>query len=312
MTIPTTLDEAVALKALQLTRMGSGKHVCNRHQWCHAGVCGQCAIEHFGGRPSVPPRQGYPNTFPLAAAMATPVVLAQQVPQSLSEALALEAKQGGGITQKQVTGQCPRHGWSHDGICGSCAVEHFGGVLRYSSVDPKHPNTFTPLVGAPVPPVPTALSTFVPPRDAAEAAALAKWQFTSLPSPKGTPRCSRHANLIGGWPYAPGTVCGQCACEHYGVEPWEGPSTGLRTDASVPNMFAALAGTRRARSTAKAADPAPEAAEAWRAWQHNVPGECACGIPRSACTYHFAPSLRPLSPEARERQALRERLEALR
>lgn len=236
MTIPTTLDEAVALKALQLTRMGSGKHVCNRHQWCHAGVCGQCAIEHFGGRPSVPPRQGYPNTF-LPAAMPTVAAAAS---------------------------------------------------------------------------TPTALSTFVPPRDAAEAAALAKWQFTSLPSPKGTPRCSRHANLIGGWPYAPGTVCGQCACEHYGVEPWEGPSTGLRTDASVPNMFAALAGTRRARSTAKAADPAPEAAEAWRAWQHNVPGECACGIPRSACTYHFAPSLRPLSPEARERQALRERLEALR
>lgn len=24
----------------------------------------------------------------------------------------------------------------------------------------------------------------------------------------------------------------------------------------------------------------------WRAWAHNVPGECACGIPRAICTYH--------------------------
>ncbi len=24
----------------------------------------------------------------------------------------------------------------------------------------------------------------------------------------------------------------------------------------------------------------------WRAWSHNVPGECACGIQRSTCTYH--------------------------
>lgn len=24
----------------------------------------------------------------------------------------------------------------------------------------------------------------------------------------------------------------------------------------------------------------------WRAWTHNRPGECACGIPKSVCTYH--------------------------
>lgn len=24
----------------------------------------------------------------------------------------------------------------------------------------------------------------------------------------------------------------------------------------------------------------------WRAWAHNRPGECACGIPREICTYH--------------------------
>lgn len=24
----------------------------------------------------------------------------------------------------------------------------------------------------------------------------------------------------------------------------------------------------------------------WRAWAHNRPGECACGIPRERCTYH--------------------------
>lgn len=24
----------------------------------------------------------------------------------------------------------------------------------------------------------------------------------------------------------------------------------------------------------------------WRAWQHNQPGECVCGIPRERCDYH--------------------------
>lgn len=24
----------------------------------------------------------------------------------------------------------------------------------------------------------------------------------------------------------------------------------------------------------------------WREWRHNIPGECVCGIPRNACTYH--------------------------
>lgn len=24
----------------------------------------------------------------------------------------------------------------------------------------------------------------------------------------------------------------------------------------------------------------------WRAWVHNVPGECVCGIPRERCDYH--------------------------
>lgn len=24
----------------------------------------------------------------------------------------------------------------------------------------------------------------------------------------------------------------------------------------------------------------------WRQWAHNVPGECACGIPTHICTYH--------------------------
>ena len=24
----------------------------------------------------------------------------------------------------------------------------------------------------------------------------------------------------------------------------------------------------------------------WRAWAHNVPGECPCGIPRGRCDYH--------------------------
>src|SRR5258707_227012 len=162
------------------------------------------------------------------------------IPMTLTEALALEKTQKD-ITKKQVTGKCLRHDWSHDGICGSCAVEHFGGVLRYNSIDPKHPNTFTPLMGAPVPP---ATATFD-------------------------------------------------ATYREGIN--------VRTDASVPNMF-----------TSRGVGAPVKADTSWRAWQHNVPGECACGIPRSACTYHFEPSLRPLSPEARECQALRERLEALR
>lgn len=24
----------------------------------------------------------------------------------------------------------------------------------------------------------------------------------------------------------------------------------------------------------------------WRVWQHKAPGECVCGIPRTACDYH--------------------------
>jgi hypothetical protein len=26
--------------------------------------------------------------------------------------------------------------------------------------------------------------------------------------------------------------------------------------------------------------------ESWRMWAHNIPGECACGIPTHMCTYH--------------------------
>lgn len=228
------------------------------------------------------------------------------IPTTLNEAEQLERTQSTGKTK------CLRHIWRYDGACAPCAVEHFGGTPIIPG-DPRFPNTFTPFVVAPAPRAAPTAPGFVLPRDAAEAYDLADWQYTKFGVPSSAPRCGRHLMASGfKWPYKEGTVCGQCACEHYGAEYLIPPNMArITTNAVVPNMFTSRGiGAPAALGTdpADAKQPDPS----WRAWQHNVPGECACGIPRSACTYHFAPSLRPLSPEARERQALRERLEALR
>jgi len=45
--------------------------------------------------------------------------------------------------------------------------------------------------------------------------------------------------------------------------------------------------TGASKTTANVAvNDTPESSSDWRAWAHNIPGECACGIRREACKYH--------------------------
>lgn len=40
------------------------------------------------------------------------------------------------------------------------------------------------------------------------------------------------------------------------------------------------------KAATQVVSPSSQEVSDWRAWQHKAPGECVCGIPKTACDYH--------------------------